>query len=72
MDTTRRSPYEVRDGRLLMDGAAVPLAKGLILLALAKAGWNGAEGRLDAALARRLFAADPRIAVALPTRARAG
>jgi hypothetical protein len=72
METTRRTPDEVHDGRLLFQGTPLPLPRGLSLLALAKAGWNGAEGRLDADLGRRLLAADPRIAIALPPRARAG
>ena len=52
---------EVRDGRLIANGSTVPLNKGLILLALTKAGWNGSDGLLSPALSRRLFQADPRI-----------
>ena len=72
MEPSRRNPYEVHDGLLYFQGAPLPLPKGLILRALAKAGWKGAEGMLDPELGRRLLAADPRIAFALPSRAKAG
>jgi hypothetical protein len=72
METARRTAYEIREGRLLIDGRPLPLGKGLILLALAKAGWNGAEGPLDAGLAQRALSADPRLGMLLPPRARAG
>lgn len=64
-----KTTYEVRDGRLIVDGTLLPLGKGQILLALLKAGWKGVEGLLSADLAQRLLLADPRI---LPLTRRAG
>jgi len=64
--------YEVREGRLLADGRPLPLNKGLILLALYRAGWKGAEGLLSGDLTRRLLAADPRIAIFSTPRSIAG
>lgn len=60
-----KTTYELKDGRLLVDGAALPLNKGLILLALTKAGWKGVEGLLSAELAARALLADPRIGALL-------
>lgn len=53
---------EVRQGELRINGLPLPLRKGIILLALAKAGWTGTDGVLTDDLMRRLFLADPRIA----------
>jgi hypothetical protein len=60
-----KTTYEVRDGHLIVDGALLPLNKGLILLALSKAGWKGAEGVLSPELASRTLQADPRIGALL-------
>jgi hypothetical protein len=56
--------YEVNRGELKVNGAAIPLRRGLILLALARAGWRGADGILTEEFARRLVMADPRIGIA--------
>jgi hypothetical protein len=53
--------YEVQDGRLIVDGRSLPLNKGLVLVALLKAGWRGFDGPLSADLGLRTLEADPRI-----------
>lgn len=64
--------YEVRDGLLTVGGRPVPLSKGLVLLALLRAGWKGAEGFLPPEVALRLPLADPRIGVYVRPLPRAG
>jgi len=56
--------YEVNRGELRVNGAALPLRRGLILLALVRAGWRGTDGVLSEEFARRLALADPRIEIA--------
>jgi hypothetical protein len=55
---------EVRNGLLKLNGQTLPLRKGIILLALARAGWAGGEGDLSGDLFRGLLRADPRVAFA--------
>jgi len=63
---------EVHRGQLTVKGVVVPLRKGLILLALAKAGWRGTDGTLTEDFVRVLFRADPRIQVTVEGRTRTG
>jgi len=52
---------EVTQGRLKWNGLPIPLGRGLVFLALAKAGWTGADGALSEELTRKLLRAEPRI-----------
>jgi hypothetical protein len=52
---------EVTQGRLKVNGVPIPLGRGLVFLALAKAGWTGADGMLSEDLTRKLLRAEPRI-----------
>jgi hypothetical protein len=52
---------EVTQGRLKINGVLIPLGRGLIFRALAKAGWTGLEGALSEELTKNLLRADPRI-----------
>lgn len=61
MDDPDRATYEVREGRFLVNGKALPLRKGLIIQALARAGWHGDDGVLSLEMARKTLLADPRI-----------
>jgi len=56
--------YEVNQGELKVNGGVLPLRRGLILVALARAGWRGGDGVLSEEFARRLLLADPRIEIA--------
>jgi len=55
--------YEVRDGKLLVDGDAVPLRKGIVYAALARAGWNGHEGPLPLKLVADMLRLDRRVSL---------
>jgi hypothetical protein len=54
--------YEIVRGGLRRDGDPVPIPKGLLYLALARAGWKGEDGPLTADFVRRLRGLDPRLA----------
>ena len=53
--------YEVRDGKLLVDGEAIPLRKGVVYAALARAGWTGREGPLPLELVAEMLRLDRRV-----------
>lgn len=53
--------YEIIRGGLQRDGEPVPIPKGLLYLALARAGWKGDDGPLSGDFVRRLRALDPRL-----------
>ena len=55
--------YEVKDGRLLVNSEAVPLRKGIIYAALARAGWNGYEGPISRDFFEKILTADRRISI---------
>ena len=58
-----RAPrYEIVNGVLHRDGRPIPVPKGLLYLALARAGWKGEDGPLSADFVRRLRGLDPRLA----------
>lgn len=56
-------PVEVKDGRILVDHHPLPLRKGLVTAALARAGWKGGDGPIGEELFRRLLAVDRRIGI---------
>lgn len=53
--------YEVKDGKLLVNGEAVPLRKGVVYAALARTGWNGHEGPLPLELVADMLRLDRRV-----------
>jgi len=55
--------YEVKDGILYVDGDAIPLRKGIVYAALARAGWNGHEGVLPLKLVADMLAMDRRVSL---------
>ena len=55
--------YEVKDGVLYVDGDAIPLRKGIVYAALARAGWNGHEGRLPLKLVADMLRMDRRVSL---------
>jgi hypothetical protein len=55
--------YEVVDGKLFVDGEPVPLRKGIVYAALARAGWNGHEGRLPLKLVADMLRLDRRVSL---------
>lgn len=55
--------YEVREGKLLVNGEAVPLRKGIVYAALARAGWNGHEGPLPLTLVADMLRLDRRVSM---------
>jgi hypothetical protein len=56
-----QAKYEVQDGKLLVNGEAVPLRKGIVYAALARAGWNGHEGPLPLDLVAEMLRLDRRV-----------
>jgi len=69
--------YEVKEGLLSVNGRLLPLGRGLIAVALLRAGWKGAEGVLPLELARKALTLDPRVGFLArqslaPARSRAG
>lgn len=61
--TTNDARYEVKDGRLLVNSEAVPLRKGLVYAALARAGWDGHDGLVSRELFEKVLDADRRISI---------
>jgi hypothetical protein len=58
-----RAPrYEIVNGILRRDGDPVAIPKGLLYLAMARAGWKGEDGILSREFVRRLRLIDPRLA----------
>jgi len=55
--------YEVLDGKLYVNGEGVPLRKGIVYAALARAGWNGHEGRLPLKLVADMLRLDRRVSL---------
>jgi len=55
--------YEVRDGKLLVNGEAIPLRKGIVYASLARAGWNGHEGPLPIRLVADMLRMDRRVSI---------
>ena len=57
--------YEVKNGTLQVNGEIVPLRKGILYTALARAGWSGYEGVVPAAIAERMLKLDRRISLVM-------
>ena len=55
--------YEVKSGTLYVNGESVPLRRGLIYAAMARAGWNGVEGPVSRELFEKVIEADRRISI---------
>jgi hypothetical protein len=55
--------YEVKDGKLLVNGDVIPLRKGIVYAALARAGWNGHEGPLPIRLVAEMLRLDRRVSL---------
>jgi hypothetical protein len=55
--------YEVKGGTLYVNGESVPLRKGIIYSALARAGWKGFEGPISRELFEKVVEADRRISI---------
>ena len=60
---TNDARYEVKEGRLFVNSEAVPLRKGIVYVALARAGWNGHEGPVTRELFDKILDADRRISI---------
>ena len=61
--TTNDARYEVKNGRLLVNSEAVPLRKGIVYAALARAGWDGHDGLVSRELFEKVLDADRRISI---------
>lgn len=61
MDT--RARYEVKDGKLIVNSESIPLRKGIVYAALARAGWNGYEGPLPSELVETMLRLDRRVSL---------
>lgn len=55
--------YEVKDGALYVNDEAMPLRKGIVYAALARAGWNGHEGPLPLKLVADMLRMDRRVSL---------
>ena len=55
--------YELKDGKFLVNGEAIPLRKGIIYAALARAGWTGYEGPVSREFLEKLLRVDRRISI---------
>jgi len=55
--------YEVRNGKLFVNEEAIPLRKGIVYAALARAGWNGHEGPLPLKLVADMLRLDRRVSL---------
>ena len=55
--------YEVKGGKLIVNGEAIPLRTGIVYVALARAGWKGYEGPLGNDLVDRMLKLDRRISL---------
>ena len=60
---SHEASYEVKDGQLLVNGEAIPLRKGIVYVALARAGWNGHEGPLPVRLVADMLRLDRRVSL---------
>lgn len=55
--------YEVKDGVLYVNDEAIPLRKGIVYAALARAGWNGHEGELPIKIVGDMLRMDRRVSL---------
>ena len=55
--------YEVKKGTLFVNDEAIPLRKGIVYAALARAGWNGHEGALPITLVANMLRLDRRVSL---------
>ena len=55
--------YEVRDGKLLVNREPIPLRKGIVYVALARAGWDGHEGALTPGIVESMLRLDRRVSL---------
>ena len=55
--------YEVKEGKLYVNDEAIPLRKGIVYAALARAGWNGHEGPLPLKLVADMLRLDRRVSL---------
>jgi hypothetical protein len=55
--------YEVRDGKLLVNSEPIPLRKGIVYVALARAGWKGHEGALSTDVVESMLRLDQRVSL---------
>jgi hypothetical protein len=55
--------YEVKDGKLFVNDEAIPLRKGIVYAALARAGWTGHEGPLPMKLVADMLRLDRRVSL---------
>lgn len=55
--------YEVKEGKLLINGEILPLRKGIVYVALARAGWNGDEGPVSREFFEKVLDADRRLSI---------
>jgi hypothetical protein len=55
--------YEVKNGKLFVNDEAIPLRKGIVYAALARAGWNGHEGPLPLKLVADMLRLDRRVSL---------
>ena len=55
--------YEVKNGKLYVNEEAIPLRKGIVYAALARAGWNGHEGPLPIQLVADMLRLDRRVSL---------
>jgi hypothetical protein len=60
---TTSARYEVKAGRLLVNGEGVPLRAGVVDAALARAGRKGYEGPVSGELARKALHLDRRVSL---------
>ena len=61
--TNPEARYEIVNGKLFVDGEPVPLRKGIVYAALARAGWNGHEGPLPLKLVADMLRLDRRVSL---------
>lgn len=60
---SHEAQYEVKGGVLYVNGDAIPLRKGIVYAALARAGWNGHEGPLPLKLVTNMLSLDRRVSL---------
>jgi hypothetical protein len=60
---SQNAEYEVKEGNLFVNHERIPLRKGIVYAALARAGWRGYEGRLTADLVENMLRLDQRVSV---------
>ena len=60
---SRDATYEVKEGKLFVNGESIPLRKGIIYAALVRAGWKGREGSLPPELVEAMLRLDQRVSV---------